>query len=99
MGWEEYAKPYFRYCTPATAHQAHLNGVLFDNYTKETTKQLMQRRRGHPGKRVYITSQEQSMPQQNYWDIFLHNAENKTELIHFLVSYDKDHKDMCKISL
>ena len=45
--WGEYAKAYFRFCTPAASYQAHSIAVIFDNYTQETTKQLTQRRRGH----------------------------------------------------
>ncbi|KAG1648069.1 hypothetical protein GQR58_030110 [Nymphon striatum] len=51
--WGEYAKAYFRFCTPAAADQAHSIAVIFDNYTQETTKQLTQHRRGHSGKRVF----------------------------------------------
>ena len=39
------------------------------------------------------------MPPRKDWDTFLHNAENKTELIRFLVNYAKNHKGMFKIPL
>lgn len=39
------------------------------------------------------------MPQRKDSDTFLHNAENKKDLIHLLVNYVQGHKGIIKLSL
>ena len=90
--WGEYATAFFSFCTPGRDSFPLRLGIVFDCYKESNIKQLTQLRRGMPGRRVFITSPHQSMPKQNEWSSFLHNPENKTELIHFLVSFLKENQ-------
>ena len=85
----EYAAELLKICTPPQQFSPQSLGIIFDSYTTSTTKQLTQRRRGNPDRRVYITSAKQCMPKSSDWDSFLRNGENKSELIQFLVRYYK----------
>ncbi len=87
--WGDYANALLTFCTPPPNTEPISLGIIFDSYKSTTTKQLTQARRGVPGKRIFITSAEQSMPKGKDWDSFLKNSENKTELIQFLVEYYK----------
>ena len=95
--WKEYAESFIMFCTPSRdSHPAKL-GIIFDCYTRSHVKQLTQLRRGTPGKRVYISSSQQSMPSGKAWQAFLHHPENKTELIHFLVKFMKENRNLLRI--
>ena len=95
--WKEYAASFIMFCTPSRdSHPAKL-GIIFDCYTRSHIKQLTQLRRGTPGKRVYISSSQQSMPSGKAWQTFLHHPENKTELIHFLVKFMKENRNLLRI--
>ncbi len=90
--WGEYAIAFFSFCTPGRDTLPLRLAIVFDSYKTSNIKQLTQLRRGMPGRRIFITSPHQSMPKQNEWSSFLHNPENKTELIHFLVSFLKENR-------
>ena len=74
-------------------------GIIFDSYSTATTKELTQIRRGTVGRRIHITSSEQSMPRAKDWNMFPRNSENKTELIRFLVNYYKSDSVRSKLRL
>ena len=97
--WDEYATAYFKFCLPSPSVRAISLGIIFDNYKNDSVKQLTQHRRGNQGRRVFISSKEQTMPRKKYWDYFLRNAENKTSLIEFLVRFAKENIKMFSIPL
>eukprot|EP00794_Sanderia_malayensis_P016352 gene16352-17996_t len=74
-----------------------IDPATVDGLLSSHVKQLTQLRRGTPGKRVYISSSQQSMPSGKAWQTFLHNSENKTELIHFLVEFMKENRNLLRI--
>ena len=55
--------------------------VVMDTYGKNQIKEMTQRRRGVPGRRIIITNKIQAMPKAGEWDTFLASVENKMELI------------------
>ena len=49
---------------------------------------MTQTSRGISGRRIFVLSEGQTMPQnKNDWNNFLNNRENKTELINFFLKY------------
>ena len=99
MTWGEYADILLKFCLPPRQSKPLRIGIIFDSYSIATRKQLTQRRRGVSDRITHITSPEQSMPKGKDWDSFLQNAENKTELIRFLVHYFKTDSVRSKLKI
>ncbi len=91
--WKEYAESFIGFCTPSKDSHPAKVGIILNCYTRSHVKQLTQLRRGSLGKSVYISSSLQSIPSGKAWQTFLHNPENKTELIHFLVEFMKENRN------
>ena len=87
--WGEYADALLKFCTPPRSANPLSIKIIMDTYAQSRIKELTQKRRGKPGKSVCISGAEQEMPSQRDWEGFLHNTDNKTELISFLVRYYK----------
>ena len=73
----EAVTPYKHFC-PA------LIQIIMDTYDDNRIKEMTQTSRGNSGRRIFISNEGQTMPQNtNDWNSFLNNGENKTELINF----------------
>ena len=97
--WGEFTDILVKFCLPPSQSKSKQLGIIFDSYSTATTKQLTQRHRGTSGRRIHIKSPEQSMPGGKDWDLFLHNSENKTEPIQFLVGYYKTNSVRSKLGI
>ena len=83
----QYAERLLKFCTPAMDYTPKSLTIVFDSYSQSTIKQLTQDRRGTSGRRIYVTSTEQSMPKGSEWTNFLKNNSNKFNLIIMLANY------------
>ena len=97
--WEDYVKSHINFCMPNIGLKPEKVAIIFNCYNGHSTKHLTQLQRGAPEKRVFITSANQSMPKGKQWEEFLHNSLNKTELIHFLVTFVKNNRNFLKVPM
>ena len=67
--WREYADALLKFCLPPSKSKPVQLGIIFDSYCTVTTKELTQIRRGTPGRRIYITNADQSMPRGKDWNL------------------------------
>ena len=60
--------------------------MFMDTYDYDRIKDMTQTSRGISGRRIFISNEEQTMPQNtNDSNNFFNNGENKTELINIFV--------------
>ena len=82
--WKESADIFLEAVTPQEyLHPASIQ-IIMDTYDDNRIKEMTQRSRGISGRRIFISNEGQTIPQNtNDWNNFLNNSENKTELINF----------------
>ena len=85
--WGEYADSLLGFCMPPKMFNLSRLVIIMDTYGKDRIKGMIQKRRGHAGRKAVITEKGQSMPNGKDWNPFLQSGENKTELINFLANH------------
>ena len=86
--WKELVDTFLEAVTPQEyLHPASIQ-IIMDTYDYNRIKEMTQTSRGISGRRIFISNEGQTMPQNtNDWNNFLNNGENKTELINFFLRY------------
>ncbi len=64
-------------------------GFICDTYPEKSTEGGTPSKRGECGLKVHIDSVHQHMLQGNEWQEFLHNGENKEELVNIFYGYSQ----------
>ena len=83
--WSDLWRVLLKCFTPNEAHMPSKVHIVFDNYTDNAEFSVKQTKRksragGEEGKRVYIGTDAQEMPQRDYYKDFLKNSSNKGDL-------------------
>ena len=85
--YKEYIDALLKYVTPKEDLEPYIVGIINDTYRKVSVKVGMRQDRGEAGPRLHISSPNQHMFQGMRWKEFLHDGENKEELIKTMAKY------------
>ena len=84
--WKELVDTFLEAVTSQEYLHPALIQIIMDTYDDNRIKEMTQTSRGVSSRRIFISNEGQTMPQNtNDWNNFLNDDENKAELIIFFL--------------
>ena len=88
--YRAWMKSLIKFVTPNDEMNASELHIVNDTYLDKSVKNDTRKKRGQPGPRVHLEGYDQNMLQGSKWHDFLHQNDNKTDLIRLIARFLKE---------